>query len=104
MPRLLRAVLIGTTTVTVWKVRLSVDALRQYRSLPAGARGLFKEAMAERLERQDPTQPDRNPFPLRRVSPHAAYELRVEHRRIFYRVVGPDVQVTLIGRRDGSCG
>ena len=58
--------------------------------------------MVERLERQDPTQPDRNRFPLRRVSPRAAHELRAERWRIFYRVVGPDVQVTLIGRQEGS--
>ena len=83
-------------------VRLSADALRQFRKLPAGARKLLKTALAERLERQDPTRADRNRFPLRRPSPYAAYELRVERWRVFYRVVGKEVQVTLIGHKEGN--
>ena len=86
----------------MWAVRLSADALRQFRKLSAGARKLLKTAMVERLEQQDPTQADRNRFLLRRPSPYAAYELRVEHWRVFYRVIEKDVQVTLIGRKDGN--
>jgi len=87
---------------TVWTVHLSADALRQFRKLPARARKLFKTALIERLERQDPTLADRNRFLLRRPSPYAAYELRVESWRVFYRVVGEEVQVTLIGCKEGS--
>jgi hypothetical protein len=58
--------------------------------------------MAERLQRQDPTRTDRNRFPLRRPSPHAAYELRVEPWRVFYRVVEREGEVTLIGRKEGN--
>ena len=86
----------------MWTVRLSADALRQFRKLPAGARKLLKAALAKRLERQDPTQTDRNRFPLRRASPYAAFELRVERWRVFYRVVGKEVEVTLIGRKEGD--
>jgi mRNA-degrading endonuclease RelE of RelBE toxin-antitoxin system len=83
-------------------VYLSADALRQFRKLPARARKLLKAAMRERLEEQDPTQADRNRFPLRRPSPYAAYELRVETWRVFYRVVEKNVEVTLIGRKVGN--
>jgi mRNA-degrading endonuclease RelE of RelBE toxin-antitoxin system len=86
----------------MWSVRLSADALRQFRKLPAGARKLLKTAMTERLAQQDPTQADRNRFPLRRPSQYAAYELRVEPWRVFYRVVEQDVEVTLIGRKEGN--
>ena len=81
---------------------LSAAALRQFRKLPARVRKLLKTAMRERLEEQDPTHADRNRFPLRRPSPYAAYELRVEKWRIFYRVVEKNVEVTLIGRKEGN--
>lgn len=83
-------------------MQLSADALRQFRKLPARIRKLLKAAMVERLERQDPTLVDRNRFPLRRPSSYAAYELRVERWRVFYRVIGKEVQVTLIGRKEGN--
>ena len=83
-------------------VRLSADALRQFRKLPAGARKLLKTALAERLGKQDPTRADHNRFPLRRPSAHAAYELRVESWRVFYQVVDKEVQITLIGRKEGN--
>ena len=86
----------------MWTVHLSAEALRQFRKLPARARKLFKTALIERLERQDPTLADRNRFLLRRPSPYAAYELWVEPWRVFYRVVGEEVQVTLIGCKEGS--
>ena len=58
--------------------------------------------MAERLAQQDPTEEDRNRFSLRRPSRYAAYELRVEPWRVFYRVVEQEVEVTLIGRKKGN--
>ena len=58
--------------------------------------------MRERLERQDPTRADRSRFRLRRPSLYAEFELRVERWRVFYRVVGDEVQVALIGRKEGS--
>jgi hypothetical protein len=55
--------------------------------------------MAERLSQEDPTREDRNRFRLRRLSPHADFELRVEPWRVFYRVEG-EVVVELIGRKE----
>jgi mRNA-degrading endonuclease RelE of RelBE toxin-antitoxin system len=39
---------------------------------------------------------------LRRISPHADYELRVGRFRIFYRIEGRAVLVTLIGEKRGA--
>ena len=58
--------------------------------------------MRERLGTQDPTQEDRNRLRLKRVSPHADFELRVEAWRIFYRVEQTRVIVELIGRKRGN--
>jgi hypothetical protein len=58
--------------------------------------------MGERLGRQDPTQEDGNRFRLKRVSPHADFELRVEAWRVFYRVEQTRVIVELIGRKRGN--
>lgn len=51
---------------------------------------------------EDPRLEDRNRFRLRRLSPHADFELRVESWRIFYRVQGNLVIVELIGRKKGN--
>jgi hypothetical protein len=50
----------------------------------------------------DPSQPTRNKFRLRRASPHADYELRVDPWRIFYRLERRRVLVTLIGEKRGA--
>lgn len=81
------------------EVVLSPAALRQFKRLPASARSLLKKAMDERLGTQDPTQEDRNRFRLKRVSPHADFELRVETWRVYYRVEQTRVVVELIGRK-----
>ena len=56
----------------------------------------------ERLSREDPTQEDRDRFRLRRASPHADFELRIEQWRVFYRVQGNMVIIELIGRKKGN--
>ena len=58
--------------------------------------------MTDRLAREDPTREDRNRFRLRRASPHADFELRVDPWRVFYRVEQRLVIVELIGRKDGN--
>ena len=83
-------------------VVLTPAAVRQYKRLGAGVRSLLKRTMAERLGRQDPTLQDRNRFRLRRLSPHADFELRVERWRVFYRVQEDAVLVELIGRKVGN--
>jgi len=77
-------------------------ALRQYKRLPAAARRLLKEEIKKQLALQDPTEETRNRFRLRRVSPYADFELRVEPWRVFYRVQKELVIVELIGRKKGN--
>ena len=77
-------------------------ALRQYKRLPAAARRLLKEEIKEQLALQYPTEETRNRFRLRRVSPYADFELRVETWRVFYRVQEEFVIVELIGRKKGD--
>jgi mRNA-degrading endonuclease RelE of RelBE toxin-antitoxin system len=86
----------------VREVVFSPAALRQYKRLPASARSLLKETIRDRLGEQDPTVEDRNRFRLRRVSPSADFELRVESWRVFYRVQGDLVIVELIGKKAGN--
>ena len=86
----------------MYEVVLSPAALMQFKRLPASARSLLKKAMSKRLGTQDPTQEDRNRFRLKRVSPYADFELRVEAWRVFYRVQESRVLVELIGRKRGN--
>jgi mRNA-degrading endonuclease RelE of RelBE toxin-antitoxin system len=83
-------------------VILSPAAVRHYRRLPAAARKLLKVTIHQRLALEDAAQENRNRFRLRRLSPHADFELRVESWRVFYRVQGDRVIVELIGRKSGS--
>ena len=76
--------------------------VRQFKRLPASARSLLKETIRKRLGEQDPRTEDRNRFRLRRVSPYAGFELRVESWRVFYRVQEDLVIVELIGRKKGN--
>jgi mRNA-degrading endonuclease RelE of RelBE toxin-antitoxin system len=80
----------------------SPAAVRQYRRLPAAARSLLKKEIYQRLACEDPNEQNRNRFRLRRVSPHADFELRVEPWRVFYRVQEDLVTVELIGRKKGN--
>lgn len=84
------------------RVVFAPAALRQYNRLPAAARSLLKKEIREQLALQDPTEETRNRFRLRRVSPHADFELRVEPWRVFYRVQKELVIVELVGRKKGN--
>lgn len=86
----------------MFEVVLSPAAVRQYKRLPASARSLLKKTLTERLANQDPREEDRNRFRLRRFSPNADFELRVEQWRVFYRVQGNLVMVELIGQKKGN--
>lgn len=55
--------------------------------------------MAKCLSEDDARTETRNRFRLRRPSPFAEFELRVEDWRLFYRVVGAQAQVVIIGRK-----
>ena len=84
------------------EVVFSPRAVRQYKRLPATARSLLKREMRERLALDDATEENRNRFRLRRLSPHADYELRIDTCRVFYRVQDDVVIVELIGRKKGN--
>lgn len=84
------------------RVVFSPAAVRQYRRLPAAARSLLRKEIYQRLACEDPSEQNRNRFRLRRVSPHADFELRVEPWRVFYRVQEDLVTVELIGRKKGN--
>ena len=84
------------------RVLLSPDATRQFCQVRAADRTLVRDAMKTSLEVGDATEETRNRFRLRRPSPFADYELRVEDYRIFYRVVANEVLVAMIGRKRGN--
>lgn len=85
------------------EVVLSPDAVRQFRRLRATDRARVRDAMEARLVKEDALREERNRFRLRRPSEVAEFELRVGDLRIFYRVVGSQVQVVLVGRKRGNC-
>lgn len=83
-------------------VTLSPDALGQLHRLRASERATLREALRSLLGEDDATVQTKNRFRLRRPSPVADYELRVEALRAFYRVEGKVVRVVLIGRKPGD--
>jgi len=56
------------------------------------------------LVENDPLETSRNKFPLRRPSPHAERELRLDDWRVFYTAMddGSLVLVNLIGEKRGN--
>lgn len=78
---------------------MSPDAVRQIRRLRGADRAHLKEAMERRLGEQDATVEDRNRCRLRRPVGEAAFELRVEPWRVFYRVEGDPVRVLVVGKK-----
>lgn len=83
-------------------VTLSPDAVRQFRRLRAAERAALKKAMNDQLRDDDAAVETENRFRLRRLSPHADYELRAGVLRAFYRVEGKAVRVVLIGKKRGD--
>ena len=83
------------------RVLFTADALRQFKKLPRVVRPFLKEAIRTHLIEADPAETNRNKFRLRRASAYADYELRAGDWRIFYRVLGDDVTVTLLGEKRG---
>jgi mRNA-degrading endonuclease RelE of RelBE toxin-antitoxin system len=77
-------------------------AVRQFKKLRKATRVFLREAVRVHLVDSDPAQTTRNKFRLRRASPFADYELRVEQWRVFYRLDGERVLVTLIGEKRGD--
>jgi mRNA-degrading endonuclease RelE of RelBE toxin-antitoxin system len=84
------------------RVIFAPDAARQFKQLAAAERARLKEAIRASLEDDDATTVGKNRFPLRRPSERASFEFRVGDLRVFYRVVGVEVRVVLIGRKKGN--
>jgi mRNA-degrading endonuclease RelE of RelBE toxin-antitoxin system len=84
------------------EVLLSPDAVRQFRALRARDQRLLRDALTKQLKEADATQETRNRFRLRRPSQVADFDLRVRDLRVFYRVADRQVQVALIGRKEGN--
>ena len=78
------------------------DAARQFNQLAAAERSRLKEAVTASLADDDARAVSKNRFPLRRPSGSASFEFRVGELRIFYRVVGNEVRIVLIGRKKGN--
>jgi mRNA-degrading endonuclease RelE of RelBE toxin-antitoxin system len=83
-------------------VILAPDAVRQFKQFGAADRSRLKEAIRASLAEDDATIATTNRFPLRRPSEHAGFELRAGELRVFYRVIGSEVRITLIGRKKGN--
>lgn len=81
------------------RVLLSPDAVRQLRRLRGADRALVEDAIRRRLGEEDATREDRNRFRLHRPLGEAAFELRADPWRVFYRVAVGEVRVLLIGKK-----
>ena len=84
------------------EVVLSDEPVRLFSKLPRPVRILLKEGIRQHLAEADPRQKSRNKFRLRRASPFAEYELRLDRWRIFYRVLDERIEVVLIGETRGN--
>jgi mRNA-degrading endonuclease RelE of RelBE toxin-antitoxin system len=84
------------------RVEFTPDAVRQFKKLSQTVRPIIKDAIRVQLIEGDPEETTRNKFRLRRVSPHADYELREGQWRVFYRIDRKGVIVTLIGEKRGA--
>lgn len=82
---------------------LSPDALRQLRRFPVLRQRRLVDAVRVHLGGEDPAATTRNKFRLRRPSPRADYELRVDDMRVFYRIDDEGRAVVgVIGLKRGS--
>ena len=87
---------------SVRAVVFTADAVRQFKRLPKGTRPFIKAAIQTHLIKEDPTATTRAKHRLRRLSKHADYELRAGDWRVFYRVEGARVTITLLGEKRGA--
>src|SRR6266481_5998963 len=83
-----------------FKISISEDADRQFRSLPVRDQRILEAADQARLEHQ-PTTPTKAIKRLR-PNPLAEFELRAGDLRALYNVEGDEVVVLLVGRKVGN--
>lgn len=62
-------------------------------------RARVEDSIRLRLGEEDARHEDRNRFRLQRAVGEAAFELRIDPWRVFYRVAADEVRVLLIGKK-----
>src|ERR1700693_3710440 len=83
-----------------FKITISEDAARQFRSLPVRDQRILEAAILSRLEHQ-PTTPTKAVKRLR-PNPLAEFELRAGDLRALYNVEEGEVVVLIVGRKVGN--
>lgn len=83
-----------------YKITITEDADRQFRSLPAREQRILEAAIRSRLE-HEPTKPTKA---IKRLRPNlfADFELRVGDLRVLYNADEGEVVVLLVGRKVGN--
>ncbi len=83
-----------------FKITITEDADRQFRSLPAREQRILEAAIQSRLE-HEPTKATKAIKRLR-PNPFADFELRVGDLRVLYNVDEGEVVLLLVGRKVGN--
>jgi mRNA-degrading endonuclease RelE of RelBE toxin-antitoxin system len=83
-----------------FKITITDDAERQFRSLPTRDQRILEAAILSRLEHQ-PTTPTKAIKRLR-PNPLAEFELRVGDLRALYNVEGDEVIILVVGQKVGN--
>lgn len=83
-----------------FKITITEDAERQFRSLPARQQRVLEAAIQSRLLHQ-PTTPTKA---LKRLRPNALaeFELRAGDLRVLYNVEGDEVAILVVGQKVGN--
>src|ERR1041385_6709257 len=83
-----------------YKITITEDADKQFRSLPARDQRILEAGILSRLQQQ-PTTPTKA---IKRVRPNplAEFELRAGNLRALYNVEGDEVVVLIVGRKIGN--
>ena len=84
------------------RIVFSATAVWLLKALPKTQQAAVKGGVSVHLPENDPAGESRNKIRLRRVSPHAEFELRIGDLRVFYRIRGEIVEVVLLGRKEGE--
>jgi mRNA-degrading endonuclease RelE of RelBE toxin-antitoxin system len=83
-----------------FKISITEDADRQFRSLPAREQRILEAAIESRLE-HEPTKPSKAIQRLR-PNPLAEFELRAGDLRALYDVEGDEIVILIVGRKVGN--
>ena len=83
-----------------FKITITEDGERQFRSLSARDQRILEAAIQSRLE-HDPTKSSKAIKRLR-PNPFAEFELRAGNLRALYNVEGDEVVILIVGRKVGN--